>query len=58
MIRIKYPLMTLLALFFWSLSVASPSAPLAQEKTNPRGTLRVVDLMDMGASLIGNYKEG
>ena len=47
MVRIKYSLLTLLALFFWSLTVTSPSAPLAQEKTNPQGTLRVVDLMEV-----------
>lgn len=58
MVRIKYPLLTLLALFFWSLSVALPSAPLAQEKTTPRGTLKVVDLWSVQRSVMGNYAEG
>jgi hypothetical protein len=31
MVRIKYPFLTLLALFYCSLSVALPSVPLAQE---------------------------
>ena len=61
MVRIKYPLLTLLALFCCSLSVALPSAPLAQElkgDRTPRGTLRVVDLWNVPPSVMMNYAEG
>jgi peptide/nickel transport system substrate-binding protein len=59
MVRMKYPLLTILALFYCSLSVALPSAPLAQElKSYPRGTLRVVDLWSVPDSVVVNYAEG
>ncbi|NIS70721.1 MAG: hypothetical protein GTO12_17780 [Proteobacteria bacterium] len=61
MVRTKYPLLTLLALFYCSLSVSLVSAPLAQElkgDTNPRGTLRVVDLWNVPRSAALNYAEG
>jgi len=61
MVRIRYTLLTLLALFYCSLSVALPSAPLAQElkgDTNPRGTLRVVELWNVSRSAMMNYAEG
>ena len=61
MLRIKYPLLALLALFYCSLSVALPSAPLAQEtkgERNPLGTLRVVDLWNVPRSVTSNYAEG
>jgi peptide/nickel transport system substrate-binding protein len=58
MVRIKYPLLTLLALFFCSFTVALPSASLAQEKGTPRGTLKVVDLRNSVGSIRLNYAEG
>jgi len=61
MVRKKYPLLTLLALFYCSLSVTLPSAPLAQElkgDANPRGTLRVVELWSLSRSMASNYAEG
>ena len=61
MVRIKYTLLILLAFIYCSLSVALPSAPLAQElegDTHPRGTLRVVDLWSVARSAMMNYAEG
>jgi peptide/nickel transport system substrate-binding protein len=58
MVRIKYSLLTLLALFFCILVVALPSSPLAQEKTTPRGTLKVVDLKNAAVSVRLNCVEG
>ena len=56
--RIKYSLLTLLALFSFILIVAFPSAPLAQEKTIPRGTLKVVTLLEGPHYVRSNYAEG
>ena len=61
MIRTKCTLMILLALFYCILGIVQPSALLAQEvkgDTNPRGTLRVVDLSDVSGSAMSNYAEG
>jgi ABC-type transport system substrate-binding protein len=58
MVRIKYRLLTLLALFLCGLTVALPSASFAQEKNTPRGTLKVVDLWNLMGSMRANYAEG
>jgi len=61
MLRMKYLLLTILALFYCSLGVALPSSSFAQDvkrHTNPRGTLRVVDLWSVPASVAVNYAEG
>mgnify|MGYP000664889610 CR=1 FL=1 len=58
MVRIKYPLLTLLVLFFWSLSIALPLSSLAQVKTTPIGTLIVVDMWIGSTSIRRNCLEG
>ena len=61
MVRIKYPLLTLLALFCCSLSVAFPSAASARElkkDRNPRGILKVVEYWNVPRSVMVNYAEG
>ena len=58
MVRIKYTFLTLLALFFFSVTTVLLSAPLAQEKTNPRGTLKVVDFWGAAGAVRSNYAEG
>ena len=58
MFRKKYPLLTLLAFFFFSVTTVIPSAPLAEEKTNPRGTLKVVDFWGAADAVRSNYAEG
>jgi peptide/nickel transport system substrate-binding protein len=58
MVQIRYRVLTLLALLFCSLTVALPTASLAQEKTTPRGTLKVVDLWNVQRSVVWNYSEG
>ncbi|MFO7737874.1 MAG: ABC transporter substrate-binding protein [Desulfatiglandaceae bacterium] len=58
MTRIKYLLITLLGFFYFILSATLPPAPLAQEKTIPRGTLKVVDLWSVARSATVNYAEG
>ena len=58
MFRTKYLFLSLLALFYFILSATLPSAPLAQEKIIPRGTLKVVDLWLVHGSIMGNYLEG
>jgi peptide/nickel transport system substrate-binding protein len=58
MVRIKYPLLTLLALFFFSVTTVIPLASLAEEETNPRGTLKVVDFWGAAFAVINNYAEG
>ena len=58
MVRIRYRLLTLLALFFCILAAALPSPSLAQEKTTPRGSLKVVDLLYVTRSIRANYAEG
>lgn len=56
MARIKYRLLTLLALFLCSLTFALPS--FAQGRTTPRGTLKVVELGNVAVSMTPNYAEG
>ena len=58
MTRIKYLLITLLGFFYFILSPTLPSAPLAQEKTIPRGTLKVVDFWGVSGAAKSNYCEG
>ena len=58
MVRMKYLPLTILPLFFLSLTFALPSASFAQKKTTPRGTLRVVDLWNLTGSMRANYAEG
>ena len=58
MVRIKYRLLTLLALFFCSLALTLTSASLAQERVTPRGTLKVVELGDCARAIRTNYAEG
>jgi len=57
MVRIKHLVLTLSALFFWSLTLALPSATLAEERVTPRGTLKVVDLLWVAGSIASNYGE-
>ena len=56
--RIKYHILTLLALFCFALSATCPSSLLAQENTVPRGTLKVVDLWIVAGSIEYNLLEG
>jgi peptide/nickel transport system substrate-binding protein len=58
MVWIKHLILTLSALFFWSLTLALPSATLAQERVTPRGTLKAVDLWGGAWSATTNYAEG
>ena len=58
MFRTKYLFLSLLTLFYFILTATLPSAPLAQEKINPRGTLKVVDLWLVHSSIEYNYFEG
>jgi peptide/nickel transport system substrate-binding protein len=58
MVRIGYRVLTLLAVSFFSLAVVLHSASLAQERTTPRGTLKVVDLWNVQSSVVRNYAEG
>ena len=61
MLRIKYTILTFLVLFFCCFYFASPSVLLAKDTavgSNPRGTLRVVDLWDVAISVMMNYAEG
>ena len=48
----------LLTLFYFILTATLPPAPLAQEKTIPQGTLKVVDLWAVHSSIEYNYLEG
>jgi len=57
MVGIRYRLLTLLALFFCSLALALPPATLAQERVTSRGTLKVVDLLNVVSSMEPNYVE-
>jgi peptide/nickel transport system substrate-binding protein len=58
MVRIRYRVLTLLVLLFCSLALVSPSASLTQERVTPRGTLKVVDLLNVVNSMRPNYAEG
>jgi peptide/nickel transport system substrate-binding protein len=58
MVRTRYRLPALPALIFLILTLALASASPAQEKASPRGTLKVVDLMNGATAVIGNYAEG
>jgi peptide/nickel transport system substrate-binding protein len=61
MVRTKYTLVTVLALFYCTFSVSLATAPFAQEVTKdrkPQGTLRVVDLWNIAGSVMMNYAEG
>jgi len=55
---IKYPLITLLALFYFILNATLPSISLAQGKTTSRGTLKVVDFWWVWRAAKSNYAEG
>ena len=57
MVRIRYRVLTVLALFLCSVTIALPPATLAQEKNIPRGTLKVVDLLWGAPSIRSNYAE-
>jgi ABC-type transport system substrate-binding protein len=59
MLRIKHPILALLAMLIFSFSAAWPSASLAQGlKSSPRGTLKVVDFWSVPRSVALNYAEG
>jgi peptide/nickel transport system substrate-binding protein len=61
MLRIKYKILTFSVLFFCCFNFASPSVLLAKDSavaSNPRGTLRVVDLWNLAGSVRMNYAEG
>jgi peptide/nickel transport system substrate-binding protein len=58
MVRTSYQLLALPALIFFSLTLALTSDALAQEKVSPRGTLKVVDLMNGAGVIRFNYAEG
>ena len=61
MLRIKYTILTFLALFFCGFNFASPSVLLGKDSAagiNPRGTLRVVELFNEKVSVTMNYAEG
>jgi len=58
MVRIKYPLLTLLTLFLCAGTLVLPSVPWAQQKITPRGTLKAVDLWSVQGSIEMNYSEG
>ena len=61
MLRIKYTILTFLVLFFCCFNFASPSVVLGEDSTvgsNPRGTLRVVDLWSVAGSVMMNFAEG
>jgi len=57
MVQIKYKCLSLLVLFFLILNATLASAPLAEEKTNPRGTLKVVDFWGGTVAVKTNYAE-
>ena len=58
MVWITYRVLTLWTFFFFSLTLALPSAALAQERVTPRGTLKVVALGGPPWSATSNYAEG
>lgn len=61
MVRLKHPFLARLALLFCALIVALPSTLSAQDSKNDRnlrGTLKVVDLWNVGRSVALNYAEG
>jgi peptide/nickel transport system substrate-binding protein len=57
MVRTSYRVLTVLSMFLCSLTIALPTATLAQERVTPRGTLKVVDLLHVASSIASNYGE-
>jgi peptide/nickel transport system substrate-binding protein len=58
MVRIKSPFLIFLASVFFILSITLPSASLAEERTSPRGTLKVVDFWGATSAVRSNFAEG
>jgi len=58
MVKIRSQLLTLQVLLFCGLTLALAPASLAQEKTTPRGTLKVVDFWGLSYAAVSNHAEG